>query len=232
MLFELMIFGGVVFWVLFIIFSVIMILCLENDAEPFSMVLVFSVFLVATVLFTDFWVLFSERPVVSTLCAIVGYIVGGVAWAMPKWFFLLLDMRRRLVILRDNFLNAYGIEGTQVPDKLAEEYSNVIYDEHNFRKYGLRYSIKERRVIPPKFSENRDQVLVWMCFWPWNALWTIIENPVKWIFEAVLDALQSLFQKISDILFSGFDDNPLPPIDAEPDVAVSEDPDDSTDSQE
>jgi hypothetical protein len=56
----------------------------------------------------------------------------------------------------------------------------------------------------PKAGENKDKIILWMSYWPWSAIWTIINDPVRKIFNWIYTKFSSIYQKMSDKIFADF----------------------------
>jgi hypothetical protein len=49
-----------------------------------------------------------------------------------------------------------------------------------------------------KVDEHSDRIIGWMAFWPCNAAWTLLNDPIRWAFETIFDKTKALFQRIAD----------------------------------
>lgn len=65
------------------------------------------------------------------------------------------------------------------------------------------------KIAPSKISflRNKSRILVWMSYWPFSALWTLINDPIKKIFQHIQMKLSGTYQKMSDKIFKGFNEN-------------------------
>lgn len=72
-------------------------------------------------------------------------------------------------------------------------------------KNGTDYSYNKRK-IDITDSDNKLKVLVWMCYWPFSAIWTLINDPIKKMYEYILRQLSGLYQKMSNRMFKDFED--------------------------
>jgi len=53
----------------------------------------------------------------------------------------------------------------------------------------------------PVARQNRSNIVGWMAFWPWSALWTIIDDPIKRMYRAMARSLERVFDNISRRMF-------------------------------
>jgi hypothetical protein len=49
-----------------------------------------------------------------------------------------------------------------------------------------------------KVKENKARITHWMIYWPFSAIWTLINDPVKKSFEFVLSQFGGLYDKMSE----------------------------------
>lgn len=54
------------------------------------------------------------------------------------------------------------------------------------------------------FLENKSRILVWMSYWPFSAIWTAINDPIKRGFQYLQSKLSGTYQKMSDRMFKDF----------------------------
>ncbi len=55
----------------------------------------------------------------------------------------------------------------------------------------------------PKAREHRATILLWMSWWPFSALWTLLNDPFRQAFEWIADVLEQTFDRMSASAFSG-----------------------------
>lgn len=202
MIYELMLFGSEIFWIIFGMSNLaILILVWASDWEPKSESIAGAVVLLGLFLgFTDCWRFFEESPLISIAFVLGIYISGGVIWSIPRWYVWLRDMRCRVLEVKRRYLKEHGIEEDRVPDGQVEGLSKEI--EHHFWKYGIGYDRQKRQISPPPFTRHRQRILGWMCFWPWDLLGILLKNPVRRFFGVILDTLSSTLQRMADSVFS------------------------------
>lgn len=54
----------------------------------------------------------------------------------------------------------------------------------------------------PVARKNKSKILSWMMYWPFSALWTLINDPVRRAFRIIYNRIESYFDKISKSMFS------------------------------
>lgn len=53
----------------------------------------------------------------------------------------------------------------------------------------------------PQVKDFKSDILVWMTYWPFSAFWTVIDNPVRWIFNHIFGRIRGGMQKMADKVF-------------------------------
>jgi hypothetical protein len=123
------------------------------------------------------------------------YFVVGTVWGIIKWA---LYVKRRAVEYkeeRQSWLLYKGVEDADldspVPDNLKKEWQN-----------------RQRLETKPMARNNKSRILTWMGFWPVSVIWSVIDEPWRYIYDAV----HNLLQKISDRIYAdtGFDSDMKP----------------------
>ena len=61
----------------------------------------------------------------------------------------------------------------------------------------------DRFEYKPKARNHKGKVLSWMTYWPWSLLWTLFNDFVRRVFNAIYNKIQKFLQKISDHAFRG-----------------------------
>jgi len=179
MLYPLFIIGGAWFYTLIVIESIVLMWCLEKD-EPWFANGALIVFFCVLWFLGDFnvfaWI--KNNPV-SLIKGGISYIILGLVYSVAKYTFYLTEMKRKY----DRKLNKFLEEEGKTLDKLTDN------DKHRLGT-SLEY------IHLPTFTDSTKSIIFWMMYWPWSGAWTILNNPVKWIFEELYDVLSGLFKRI------------------------------------
>ncbi len=64
-----------------------------------------------------------------------------------------------------------------------------------------------KEALIPSAVNNKARIMMWMTWWPWSALWTLLNDPIKRAFRALFQALKARFQKMSEYAFRHIDDD-------------------------
>jgi len=174
MLLEFLAVGTWGFWVLLAIASITMSEMLDHDSPGYATV-VALVTAAVIVFFGGFnpisWI--KANPTDFGLYA-VGYFVAGTLWSVFKWYFWLLNIRRKIMEYKAVYPLATRSD---------------LYNE------GLPTD------FPPQVSKYKSRILGWMMLWPASMVWTVINDPVRHIFEWIYDHIGGGMQAISNRVF-------------------------------
>jgi hypothetical protein len=183
---EFFVVGGIWFWLLTALLMIALIW--ETSCERPILALFTLGFYGALIhLFGDASVFTSVKAHPEILyIGLPAYFFIGAVWGIVKWA---LHVRRQAVKYKERrleFLIRAGIEeatlNTPVPDNLKERWQGM-----------------GGNLAKPLVRQNKKMILTWMGFWPASVIWSIIDEPWRYIY----DALHSLLQKISDKIYAG-----------------------------
>jgi len=206
---ELLALGGVIFWVIIGIASLIIVAAIEGNEEKSKPGLAIGIFVIVTLIFLifgDLWgyVTADWKRVVGF---IFGYFAAGALWSLPKCYCMLRGVREQLHEMKDAFREEKDIPAdSPIPEEHIVKWENRVNNSNLRDEYGVEYDRENKKIIAPRFRKYRGKLLMWACLWPWSLVWTFIRHPVLWGIELVIDWMQGLYQRMSDAMFSGFND--------------------------
>lgn len=125
------------------------------------------------------------------------YVAVGVAWSFVKWFSFLIQFRdqyreQKEKFLTDNKLNPTG----QVPEELREKFGNFLGRAHSTRVFRGN-PLNEK----PKASNNKSRIVSWMSLWPCSMVGTLLNDPVRRLFNFLFNNFKALYQRMADHVF-------------------------------
>jgi hypothetical protein len=130
----------------------------------------------------------------SVVCyGAIGYFVAGTIWALIKWWFFVTGERRRYDEFKAAWMKSHDIVGT-IPDDMKQAFKDDL----------PRYS-GDRIEIRPDVTNHKARIFMWMTWWPFSALWTLINDPVRRVFREIYSRIRTTLQKISDHAWAGTD---------------------------
>lgn len=190
MLFGMFAFGTLWFWLLCIISWAVLTVLVENTKPGFATItLLVTVFLLSK--FGDVsLVSYGQAHPLSLLTWLGVYVLGGMVWAVAKWAFYVHSCRVKYNEKKNKWIEGRGYwaenknitfpEDGSIPEKLKSDW--------------LFYA-KDRGIIPSASSE-KERILTWMAFWIWSAAWTLINDPVRYVFRFLLNRFKFIFDSI------------------------------------
>jgi hypothetical protein len=72
----------------------------------------------------------------------------------------------------------------------------------NAKSYRLNVNIQEEiNHYKPDILNHKGTFIRWMTYWPFSAIWTLLNDPIRRLYNSVFNLLSNLLQKISDNIF-------------------------------
>jgi len=173
--------GSLWFWTAFVVFCIMMIIAVENESGKLAgfFTLMWAIFFfTATPLDPFTWAAANPWGIVAY---ITGYFVLGTVWSFAKWLFKCIRLRREVREFLDKNPN--------IDRNDAEEVRMVVRENISFEAY------------PPQVSQHKSDLLFWATYWPWSAFWTLLNDPIKYAWEAIYNTFGAGLQKITDRMF-------------------------------
>jgi hypothetical protein len=126
----------------------------------------------------------------------------GTLWGVGKWFFYVKDQREKYDELKRLFIerNRLGIEVTDpIPDENKESWASACASWRS--SFGSHYNDHGLDVVP-QVRSHKMEIYVWIAYWPWSFVWTIVNDPVRKIFNKIYNAIHGWLQSISNHYFA------------------------------
>ena len=213
---EIFLIGTFWFWAILAVEFVLLILCTEYESPfwaGFSLLCVLAALQFMGNVPVIAWS--TENPLKLGGC-IAGYFVIGTFWGCIKWWFHVRGCRDKYIELREEWMA--GLKGQIARLKRSggsesnhaeiAAYQEVLKEgciTDAAKKYWTDYitgSHRSRNTLKPLVSRNKRRILLWMAWWPFSALWTIINDPVRKIFKTLYNSVKGWLQKISDYIYA------------------------------
>lgn len=190
-MFELLVVGSIGFWVLLGLEFIVLLALTEYERPGWG---IFSIVVVGLLLrffggigvFDYVW----NNPRLI-LFYFLGYLVAGIAWAVVKWWFFVRDQKEKYLAAKENFFSS---RTGQSPDLTKREWIGS-------REY--RSLLNSKDGIAPLARDNKRRITMWMIYWPWSLLWTLVNDAVKRLYKEIYEAIHKFLQNISDSVFKG-----------------------------
>jgi hypothetical protein len=180
---------------LFALIGVIIVAIVLTELEQFGWA---TVLLLATVFGSQAlhvaepltWV--KDHAVESLVYSLI-YVAVGIAWSFAKWFSFLIQFRDRFRKEKERFLTNKDLDiKSQVPAALLYEFNSSLsrYSYHG-------NSLNEK----PRASNNKSRIVSWMSLWPCSVIGTILNDPIRRIFNFLFGQFKALYQRLADHVF-------------------------------
>jgi hypothetical protein len=201
---EIFIIGTFWFWALIVLSACALFALIEYERVGWATITILFV-LALLHFFGDFSVISHIKANPGTFALLVlGYFAVGTVWAIIKWWFFVKRLRRKYDEAKAEFLEKNGVQGMDIPSELKAKW----LEQTRFLTEGRHgIHVAER----PRARRHKGRILCWMTYWPWSAVWTIIDDPIKRIFREIYHYIQGLLQRIADRAYQGVEDDLTPP---------------------
>ena len=118
----------------------------------------------------------------------------GCAVAFGKWLIFCRARRALYDEKKVAWLERVGVKDTTIiPDSLKGRWSKYVNEEHI--------------EVKTKARNHKARIIRWIVFWPVVLIWSFIDDLVKESGALVYRTLANLFQRVSDFVWSGVDDD-------------------------
>lgn len=197
---ELMAVGAVGFWLLLAAETVVLLALIEYERPwwgTFSLLM--TGLLLHFVCGLNVIGLTLTHPGVATLCGL-GYLIVGTAWSVVKWFLFALKRKEEYLEAKESWRP--DDEQREVFDRAGQNLVKKGPDkwEDSTRRKSF---VNRKGTLVPLVRENKERVMLWMVYWPWSAVWTIINDPIKRLFRHIFNMIQDALQAVANRVFKG-----------------------------
>lgn len=136
-----------------------------------------------------------------TLVYVLGYVGVGVAWSFLKWFSFLRGFRDTYRDHREGFLKFRGLPaGTNVPEEHLKAFKDYLQENTGWSTdRGLRDCLLS--LTRPRAAKNKSRITAWMAYWPCSLIGTLLNDPVRRLFNWAFNQFKALYQKLADYVF-------------------------------
>lgn len=174
--------GSIGFWIALILASILITMLIENaDSGGSSATFVCILTLALLYVFgagqdiRNIGSFVASNPLVVGLAVFV-YVVAGAFWSIAKWYFFVIGIRNEFL---DN----------------RKLYIHDPKDERN------KLTLSELESKIPSARDNKARITSWMFYWPFSALFTLVNEPIKKIFNTIYRRFTTSFDRISKNVF-------------------------------
>jgi hypothetical protein len=144
-------------------------------------------------LFGDFNVpVFLYHHPVTVLAGVGIYLLGGSVYVFPKWYLYVTDHKRRYLDAREEFLAEKGLKN--ISEAKPGEWKEAFSRKASWGDRCIEFI--------PQVRNHKGRIMDWMMLWPFNFLWTLLNDPIKRFFQHVYYMIADALQNISNKVFA------------------------------
>ncbi len=185
---ELLVLGGFWFWALLAAATALLLVALECRQAFWAVVAVVVPLLLLQFLGGIPVLLWPWRHPGASLLAGIGYFLAGALWSIAKWWFHVAAQRRRYDEIRQTFCRERELKhGSPIPADSQSDFRNALY--------GVE--------VPPRARDHKGEIFLWIGYWPWSVLWTLLNDPIRRLIEHIYHQIVGLLDWISTRAFRG-----------------------------
>ena len=187
---DLILFGTVGFWLTIVAIN-IALLCFIEYAKPAwaTVTLVLTFAFLRYVKAFDI-VAYAPNHVVDILWFLLAYAIIGAIWSFVKWQFFLLENRDAYAKHRKAFLQQNNIKGDAILEELKDKWAGYVIS---------------RKIGKPDADDHKETIIMWMTYWPWSILWSLLDDFVKRAFNWIYDQIGKTYDKMADKVYARYD---------------------------
>ena len=194
---------GLLFWVMSILAFVSLIAMVENKMGGWSVFTILAYLGLLHWFSSRGWTPidvfgFAHENLGGILVGVASYFVLGTGWSVIKWWSYVKGQRRKYDEVVSKFLKRFG-----------QDMSNWSHDQKVDFNSSFTHNYGEERIERrPKIEDHKEDVFIWIGFWPFSATWTIIDDPVRRICSEIYDLIHKALQAISDSVWKDAEECP------------------------
>lgn len=204
-LLALFVFGSLGFWAMVLVLGIAMAAFSEEDGVKATITLVLGALFLQFIAKFDLVGLIRGEPFTLALYSLV-YVALGFVFACVKWWRYAKKQRRRYDALRAVFFKKRCIKGDDLPVELKRDFFEYLKQDYrpNGRSGFQHYSdSQDADPVVPDITKNKAAFIRWMTYWPLNALFTLLNDPVRRLFEWVYEVAGKKMQSVANYVFRG-----------------------------
>jgi len=145
----------------------------------------------------------SEHSVGATVALVLVLVVLQLFTDVRPFTYILNDPLRASVIAAAYVVLGVGYvwyKWTSYTRMAARNIRNYIVENPNTESYqAARYL--GYRTIPLQVNAYKARIMGWMIYWPLSLAWTLLNDPVRRLFEAIYNGIAKSLQEISNQAF-------------------------------
>jgi hypothetical protein len=203
------------YWVLAVILTVITISCIHDESSGFfalttCLIVLAYVTLKACGISLDY---FKELSVAQIITYFVSYFVVGVVWSFIKWYMKLINIRDTFRDWKNEYFAKHKLEDdfletpfvSDVQQRLNANFWRGLGDKTRINfdtdRQSMLTTAEGLKQLKPNASKHKQSICKWIIAWPFSAIWTLIDDPIYKLVNAIFNSLKGLYQRTADSVF-------------------------------
>lgn len=127
------------------------------------------------------------------------YVGVGIAWSFAKWFSYLMSFRDAFREKKEAFLKGRNLDPAgQVPDEHMAAFKDYLDNSVEWSSSHRGQLLSLQR---PRASKNKSRITAWASFWPFSVVGTLLNDPVRRLFNFLFNHFKALYQRMADWVF-------------------------------
>lgn len=192
---DIFVFGGLWFWVMFAIVNIAILTWIELEKSGWATFATLCTILALNFVFKLPIFDYVVHNPHMVLYVIGAYVLTGGVWAVIKWWFYVRNEKEKYDEFKHGFLARKNVISTTVPENLREEFLKALSDYNHSYSCGWD---KQGIDLYPQVGKHKSRIYLWMTYWPWSMLWTLINDPIRKLFRMMYNGISDFMQLISD----------------------------------
>jgi hypothetical protein len=187
---DLLVFGTFWFWVVIIAAYLIVGLFVEFGENGVGATITFLVSIFLFYKMGNAYIITSwfKHPV-ELLLWCLAYIALGVGWTFVKWWLYATKQAEGFKETKAIFMRDFKITDNVIPPGLKDKFKQATkYFPGGYTTIDYELDV----------SQHKDDIILWMTYWPASALFTTINDPIRRLFVRVYNQIANLLQHIAD----------------------------------
>lgn len=195
---------GIGFWLALIVLAVVITLFSEEDGAKATITLVLGALFLQFVAKFDLLSLLREQPFTLLLYAAI-YVAIGFGFACVKWWRYAKKQRRKYDQFRAAFFRKNHLEGDVLPAEFKERFLEQLKGSYKPNSRGFEHYSDSSDADPviPDITKNKAAFIRWMTYWPFSLVFTLLNDPVRRLFEWLYEVAGKKMQEIANSVFAG-----------------------------
>ena len=198
-MFELIAYGGFVFFTLLFIEFIILLSLADSDGGDFGIITSLIIFAILMQFLSNANPLgFLATHWLSSIIGFLFYLVAGAGWATFKWIRFVYACVDKYKEFLAEFVNANNLPvGTIViPDNLMEKWqtalSHTYIDGYNYQPLN----------VVPSVSKNKSRIVRWIGLWPFSMIVYFVKDAFVEAFNYVYSYIANFLQTIANNIYN------------------------------